>query len=142
MKGETSKNFLVVQEIKTDCDNDTLLIKVAPAGPTCHKGKYSCFGEENVNPRGELFGLFETIQDRQKKMPRGSYTASLFKAGTGKISLKVAEEALEVIQAANKQTKNRLTEETVDLLYHLFVLLADKKISIAEIEKEIRKRKK
>ena len=142
MKGETSKNFLAVQEIRPDCDNDTLLIKVRPAGPTCHQGEYSCFGEENRDGSGELLGLFDTIQDRKEKMPKGSYTASLFRAGLEKISLKVAEESLEVIQAANKQTKKRLIEETVDLFYHMFVLLAEKKISLGEIGTEIKKRKK
>ena len=142
MKGETSKNFLAVQEIRPDCDNDTLLIKVRPAGPTCHQGEYSCFGKENRDGSGELLGLFDTIQDRKEKMPKGSYTASLFRAGLEKISLKVAEESLEVIQAANKQTKKRLIEETVDLFYHMFVLLAEKKISLGEIGTEIKKRKK
>jgi len=75
-------------------------------------------------------------------MPKGSYTASLFRAGLEKISLKVAEESLEVIQAANKQTKKRLIEETVDLFYHMFVLLVEKKIFLGEIGTEIKKRKK
>ena len=75
-------------------------------------------------------------------MPAGSYTVSLFRAGKDKIALKVSEEALEVIQAFQKQTKKRLTEEAVDLLYHLFVLLVDRKIKIAEIESEIKKRQK
>ena len=142
MKGETSGNFLKVLEILPDCDRDVVLIKSLPAGPTCHTGAYSCFGVSDENKNSELLELFETIQERRKNMPRGSYTASLFKSGTDKILLKVAEEALEVIQAANKETKKRLVEETADLIYHLFVLLANKRISLREIGAELQKRKK
>ena len=86
--------------------------------------------------------LFFTIASRKEKLPKGSYTASLFKAGLDKISLKVAEESLEVVHAAQKQTQKRLVEETVDLLYHLFVLLADKNVTLEQVESEIKKRKK
>ncbi len=142
MKGEKSKNVLNVLEIKLDCDNDSLLIKAKPSGPTCHTGDYSCFSESKNNVKSELYELFKTIQGRKEKMPKKSYTTSLFQEGLNKISLKVAEEALEVIQAADKETKKRLTEETVDLIYHLFVLLVDKKINLSEIEDEIKKRQK
>lgn len=140
MKGETSKNVLNLVEIKPDCDSDALLIKVRPSGPTCHTGDYSCFNESK-NPN-ELMGLFATIQDKKITMPKGSYTASLFKAGLDKISLKVAEEALEVVQAAQKETKVRLIEESADLLYHLFVLLINQNIQIGEVEGELARRKK
>lgn len=140
LKGETSKNFLDLIDAKTDCDGDTLLIKARPVGPTCHKGDYSCFGEsKKIDALSELF---KTIRDRKEKMPKKSYTTSLFKAGLDKISLKVAEEALEVVHAAQKQTKKRLVEETADLIYHLFVLLASKNIEIYQISKEIKKRGK
>lgn len=139
-KGETSGNFLNLESIKADCDRDVLLVRAQPVGPTCHTGAYSCFGEKPM--KNILTELFRAISERKKNMPKGSYTVSLLKAGTEKISLKVAEEALEVIQAANKQTKRRLAEETVDLLYHLFVLLVDKKVDLTEIEAEIKKRKK
>ena len=85
--------------------------------------------------------LAAVIAERKKKMPAGSYTASLFKAGIGKITAKVKEEAFEVVKAAKKETEKRLTEETVDLVYHLLVLLAEKNISLSEIGKEIRKRR-
>ena len=86
--------------------------------------------------------LFGVIEDRKKNAPKNSYTAFLFKGGVPAISQKVEEEALDVIQAAKKETKQRLIEETVDLIYHTFVLLVQKKISLADIEKEIQKRRK
>lgn len=138
MKGETSGNVLKIVDIKSDCDNDSLLVKVRPAGPTCHRGIYSCFRESKKT--NELSALFQIIQDRKAKMPRGSYTASLFRGGLDKISLKVAEEALEVVQAAQKQTKPRLIQETADLIYHLFVLLVKKKVELPQIVKELARR--
>ncbi len=140
MKGEVSKNILNVVDIKIDCDGDALLIKAKPSGPTCHTGSYSCFGEkEGV----EMFSdLFAVIEDRKKNSPKGSYTASLFKGGVNAIAAKVEEESLEVIKAAKKETKKRLIEETVDLIYHTFVLLVQKKITLGDIGKEIRKRRK
>ena len=140
MKGEESGNVLNVVEIKTDCDDDALLVKARLVGPTCHTGDYSCFKETPGG--GELSTLFNTIQERKETMPEGSYTASLFKAGLDKISLKVSEEAMEVVHAAQKQTRERLIEESADLLYHLFVLLAEKKISLADVEAELKKRSK
>ena len=140
MKGETSGNTLKVLSIKTDCDNDTLLIKASPAGPICHTGKMTCFSENAKSD--SIKDLFATILSRKNKLPKNSYTASLFKAGLDKITLKVAEESLEVIQAAQKQTQKRLIEETTDLLYHLFVLLAEKNVSLGQIESEIKKRNK
>lgn len=140
MKGETSGNELKLVEIKIDCDNDALLIKAKPSGPTCHTGTYSCFGEDFKLP--ELTKLFEVIQDRKNKLPKNSYTTSLFKAGLDKMSLKVTEEALEVVHAAQKETQKRLIEESIDLLYHLFVLLVEKDISLKQVEKEINKRSK
>ena len=140
MKGETSQNTLKVLDIKLDCDNDTLLIKALPKGPICHTGDMTCFSEI---PKSDLIrDLFSTIISRKQKLPKGSYTTSLFKAGLDKISLKVAEESLEVIHAAQKQTQKRLIEETADLLYHLFVLLAEKNVSLEQVESEIKKRSK
>ena len=140
MKGELSKNTLTVINIKPDCDNDTLLIKVLPQGPTCHTGDTTCFKEESENY--SFKELFDTISDRKVKLPQKSYTTTLFKAGLDKISLKVAEESLEVIHAAQKETKQRVIEETVDLLYHIFVLLAEKDIALEDVETEIKKRSK
>lgn len=140
MKGETSKNTLNVLNIKLDCDNDTLLIKALPKGPICHTGDMTCFSE--IPKNDSIRDLFATIIDRKKKLPKNSYTTSLFKAGLDKISLKVAEESLEVVHAAQKQTQKRLIEETTDLLYHLFVLLAEKSVSLEQVESEIKKRNK
>ena len=140
MKGEVSKNILSVVTISVDCDGDSLLIKAKPSGPTCHTGDYSCFGEkEGMEMFSELFGV---IEDRKKNAPKNSYTAFLFKGGVPAISQKVEEEALEVIQAAKKETKQRLIEEAVDLFYHTFVLLVQKKITLGDIGKEMRKRRK
>src|SRR3989344_3237674 len=139
MKGETSGNTLGLVEIKPDCDNDALIVKVKPTGPACHTGVYSCFGEKPESDA--LAELFKVIQDRKKLMPKNSYTTSLFKQGVDKISLKVAEEALEVVQAAQKETKKRLIEESVDLVYHLWTLLVSKDVSLESVSKEIKKRK-
>lgn len=136
-KGETSGNFLEVVEIKQDCDTDTLLILANPVGPTCHKGTQSCFGESAFG----IAELYQTIQVRAKTMPKGSYTAFLLKKGLKKICAKVKEESAEVIKAATKETKQRLIEESVDVLYHLFVLLVSKKVTLEDLSREVRRRK-
>lgn len=139
-KGESSGNYLEVVSIKKDCDSDTLLILAKPQGSTCHKGKYSCFGEKNVSVTF-LNGLFELIKDRKNKMPKKSYTASLFNKGLNEILKKVGEESVETIIAAKSESKKRLIEESGDLLYHLLVLLAEKNIGLNEVIKELVKRK-
>ena len=139
-KGETSGNILKIVDIKVDCDFDALLIKANPTGPTCHLGRNSCFDYEFAPDR--LRKLFTVIEGRKKDMPDKSYTAELFRAGADKISLKVSEESMEVIQAAQKESRERLIEESVDLIFHLFVLLAEKKVSLFEVEVEIEKRMK
>ncbi|MEK9165568.1 MAG: bifunctional phosphoribosyl-AMP cyclohydrolase/phosphoribosyl-ATP diphosphatase HisIE [Patescibacteria group bacterium] len=139
-KGETSGNFLNVIKIKTDCDSDCLLIKVKPQGLTCHKGKYSCFGEKPAESCQFLFFLFDLIKERKKTLPAKSYTASLFNQGLEKILEKIDEEAGEVQKAAKEESKKRLIEEGADLLYHLFVLMAEKRITLQEIVKELQKR--
>ncbi|HEV7423896.1 MAG TPA: bifunctional phosphoribosyl-AMP cyclohydrolase/phosphoribosyl-ATP diphosphatase HisIE [Candidatus Paceibacterota bacterium] len=140
MKGEKSKNNLKVLDIRLDCDNDTLLIKALARGPICHTGDTTCFSE--IPKNDSVRDLFTMIMNRKQKLPKKSYTTSLFKGGLDKISLKVAEESLEVIHAAQKQTHKRLTEESVDLLYHLFVLLAEKNVTLEQVESEITKRSK
>ena len=134
-KGETSGNTLQVKAIKLDCDNDTLLVKAIRIGPVCHTGDISCFKEDEAID--EIRDLFSTIEKRKNDLPENSYTAALFKAGLDRIALKVAEESLEVIQAATKGAKQRVVEEAVDLLYHLFVLLVEKGVSIKQVDKEI-----
>lgn len=135
-KGEKSGNFLEVIDIKTDCDADTIFITAKPAGPTCHTGTQSCFGDN-------VFGfeeLYQTMQARAQIMPEGSYTAFLLKKGLKKICAKVKEESAEVLKAATKETKQRLIEESVDVLYHLFVLLVFKSITLADLYKEMARR--
>ena len=139
-KGESSGNYLEVVDVKIDCDNDSLLILAKPRGPTCHKGKYSCFGEENISVTF-LNKLSELIKDRKSKMPEKSYTASLFDKGLDEIIKKVGEESVEVIVAAKSETRKRLIEESGDLLYHLLVLLAQKDIELDEVIKELVRRK-
>lgn len=139
-KGETSGNTLHVEKILTDCDQDTLLIKVRPKGPTCHIGDDTCFKEQNCGDA--ITKLFSVIEDRKKRPREGSYTCSLFKQGFPKICAKIAEESEEVIRAAKTETKQRLIEESVDVLYHLFVMLAFKEVLLEDIEAEILKRRK
>jgi len=139
-KGETSDNKLKVTKILLDCDNDTLLIKAKPSGPTCHTDKYTCFNEDReTNPITELFN---TIEERRINLPKNSYTTSLFLGGTNKIIGKVMEETTEVIKASITETKKRLIEEAIDLLYHFFVLLSAKNIKLEDIFKEVKRRKK
>lgn len=141
MKGETSGNYLNLVKIVPDCDGDVLLIQVLPTGPTCHTGEESCFGLEFTG-QAVIDKLFSIIEDRKFKMPKGSYTTSLFRGGLFKICGKVAEESGEVIKAATKESKQRVIEESVDLIYHLFVLLVEKQIKISEVYREIKKRQK
>lgn len=131
-KGETSGNFLMVEEVRSDCDNDSILVLARPAGPTCHTNERSCFGEKSRGV-GFLGKLFDVIQSRKVMMPEGSYTTSLFKGGIEEILAKVEEESEEVIRASREETQARLVEETGDLLYHLMVLLVEKKISLDDV---------
>ncbi|HBB02342.1 MAG: bifunctional phosphoribosyl-AMP cyclohydrolase/phosphoribosyl-ATP pyrophosphatase, phosphoribosyl-ATP pyrophosphohydrolase / phosphoribosyl-AMP cyclohydrolase [Candidatus Peregrinibacteria bacterium GW2011_GWF2_38_29] len=141
MKGETSGSILAFISAKFDCDNDAILIKAVPAGPTCHTGKTSCF-EDEPDYLYFLKKLFELIKSRKKLMPKNSYTSYLFKKGLNKMCAKIKEESGEVILAAKKETKKRLIEESSDLLYHLMVLLASKKVDLKSIIEELQKRNK
>lgn len=137
-KGETSGNYLSVVSITEDCDNDTFLIKVIPAGETCHKGTYSCFGEKE--PSGFLHELQGVIQSRKENPSEKSYTTELFKKGTKKIAQKVGEEATEVILEAMDGKKDLLIEESADLLYHFLVLLADQGLKLEDVEAKLMER--
>lgn len=140
-KGETSGNFLRLVSIQNDCDNDTLLVKAHPCGPTCHKGTDTCWGEENrLNPMEFLSELQDFIDKRRKDMPKGSYTTSLFKKGVNKIAQKVGEEAVETIIEATNGSSEKLIYEASDMLYHLIVLLADKGLRIEDVALELAKR--
>jgi phosphoribosyl-ATP pyrophosphohydrolase/phosphoribosyl-AMP cyclohydrolase len=139
-KGETSGNTLEVISMATDCDNDTLLILAKPKGPTCHTGSYSCFGIGKPSGLEFLHELYDLIVSRKKELPINSYTASLFNEGLGKILEKIEEESGEVLQAAKNETRTRLIEESADLLYHWFVLLVKKNISLNDIIQELQRR--
>lgn len=140
-KGETSGNFLEMVDIMVDCDNDTLLVKVNPAGPTCHKGTDTCWGEKNeVNPLLFLTYLQDFINTRHEEMPEGSYTTSLFKDGINRMAQKVGEEALEAVIEACNGTNGRLIYEGADMIYHLIVLLTSKGLRIEDLAKELQVR--
>lgn len=139
-KGETSGNFLKVVDIKLDCDQDTLLIKVIPAGPVCHTGADTCWNEENDNPIMFLSDLQRFIEKRHKEMPDGSYTTSLFKDGCHRMAQKVGEEALESVIEAIAGNNERLIYEASDMIYHLIVLLTSKGLSIEDLAKELQER--
>lgn len=140
-KGETSGNCLHLVSIKSDCDNDTLLIQAHPDGPTCHTGTDTCWGEENrPNPLLFLSELSDFIEKRHKEMPEGSYTTSLFKDGLNRMAQKVGEEALELVIEATNGTNDRLIYEGSDMLYHLIVLLTGKGLRIEDMARELMER--
>ena len=143
-KGETSGNYLNLVDMKIDCDNDTLLVKVHPDGPTCHTGTDTCWGEENSPQQSSallfLGELHSFIDRRREEMPEGSYTTSLFNKGVNKIAQKVGEEALETVIEATNGTTDHLVYEASDLLYHLLVLLTEKGLRIEDVATELHKR--
>jgi phosphoribosyl-ATP pyrophosphohydrolase/phosphoribosyl-AMP cyclohydrolase len=142
-KGEESGNFLKVVSIQPDCDKDTLLIKVNPVGPVCHKGTDTCWGEEN---KSEDVMFLKQLQDfidkRKKEMPLGSYTTSLFEDGLARMAQKVGEEAIETVIEAMANNDKRLLYEASDLVYHLIVLLSHKGMRIEDIARELKRRHK
>jgi phosphoribosyl-ATP pyrophosphohydrolase/phosphoribosyl-AMP cyclohydrolase len=140
-KGETSGHFLDLVSMQIDCDNDTLLVKAIPNGPTCHTGTDTCWGEDNdMNPLLFLTELQDFINKRKEEMPEGSYTTSLFTKGINKIAQKVGEEALETVIEATNGTNDHLVYEASDLLYHLLVLLTEKGLRIEDVASELQKR--
>lgn len=139
-KGETSANYQYVKDIKIDCDNDTLLLLVDPAGPACHTGNKSCFYRKIDNDFYKK--LYEIIVDRKKNPKEESYTSSLLKKGIDRIAKKIGEEASEVIIAGKNEDKEEIIYETADLIYHLFIMLVLYDIKISDIEKELEKRHK
>jgi len=137
-KGETSQHFLIVDEILQDCDNDTLLIKAIPKGPTCHTGSTSCFGEETA--KGFIYTLEKVIHQRIEDKQENSYTHKLFQKGINKIAQKVGEEAVELIIEAKDENEELFKNEASDLLYHLLILLKSKALSFEDIEKVLQNR--
>ena len=140
-KGETSGNYLHVKDIQVDCDNDTLLVKATPDGPTCHTGADTCWGEENIQaPLLFLSELQDFIEKRHEEMPEGSYTTSLFRDGLNRMAQKVGEEALEAVIEAVNGTDERFIYECSDMFYHLIVLLTSKGLRIEDIARELQVR--
>ncbi|QBA64210.1 bifunctional phosphoribosyl-AMP cyclohydrolase/phosphoribosyl-ATP diphosphatase HisIE [Muriicola soli] len=140
-KGEESGNFLHVEDIRPDCDNDTLLIKVLPQGPTCHKGTDTCWGTENKATYGFLSELENIIANRQNNA-RGdkSYVASLFESGINKIAQKVGEEAVEVVIEAKDTNDELFLNESADLLFHYLILLRAKGFDLHAVAEVLQKR--
>ena len=137
-KGETSGNYLHVKSINIDCDNDTLLIKVKPDGPTCHTGSRSCFKTDyNQN---FILKLEDIIDDRYTNPKEGSYVNKLRGKGLNKIAQKVGEEAVETVIAALNETETDLINESSDLVFHLLVLLREKGLSLETIAKNLEER--
>ncbi|WP_303822275.1 bifunctional phosphoribosyl-AMP cyclohydrolase/phosphoribosyl-ATP diphosphatase HisIE [Apibacter mensalis] len=132
-KGETSHNYLWVKKIDIDCDDDTLLIKVSPEGPTCHTGSYSCFEEQNV--KGFVYKLQNIISQRIDEKVNGSYTYQLYQKGINKVAQKVGEEAVEVVIEAKDTDDVLFKNEAADLLYHYLILLKAKGFQLEDIEK-------
>jgi len=137
-KGETSGNFLEVEHILVDCDQDTLLIKAKPLGPVCHTGADTCFNEKNE--RWDLGSLEAVIKERKSNPVKGSYTSSLFEAGINKVAQKVGEEAVELVIEAKDNNKELFLNEAADLMYHYLVLLTEKGFALEDVMEILKKR--
>jgi len=138
-KGETSGNYLTVNNIQADCDNDTILIKATPKGPTCHKGSRSCFKDKTS--KGFIYDLEATISQRIDNNVANSYTNNLYCKGVNKVAQKVGEEAIELIIEAKDNNKVLFENEAADLLYHYLILLKIKGVNFEDIEATLAKRK-
>ena len=141
-KGEESGHFLNLIDIKNDCDHDTLLIRVKPQGPTCHKGTDTCWAESNTSQFGFLSTLENVITSRKNKPSESSYVASLFKKGINKIAQKVGEEAVEVVIESKDDNEKLFLDESADLLFHYLILLQAKGYTLKDVEKVLKERHK
>ncbi|MEZ8109003.1 bifunctional phosphoribosyl-AMP cyclohydrolase/phosphoribosyl-ATP diphosphatase HisIE [Vibrio splendidus] len=143
-KGETSGNVLQLQNMSLDCDNDTLLVKVNPNGPTCHTGTTTCWDgdKQEESQMVWLHQLEQLLAARKDADPESSYTASLYARGTKRISQKVGEEGVEVALAATSGDKAELVCESADLIYHLMVLLQDQGLSMNDVVNKLKERHK
>jgi phosphoribosyl-AMP cyclohydrolase / phosphoribosyl-ATP pyrophosphohydrolase len=139
-KGETSGNVLYVEQMLLDCDGDTVLIKARPAGPTCHTGADTCFGETNTTDDTFLHDLERIVIDRKQHPTPDSYTSSLFAKGINKIAQKVGEEAVELVIEAKDSNDDLFKGEAADLVFHVLVLLAQKNIALNEVITILRER--
>lgn len=138
-KGETSRNVLEARRLSLDCDGDTLLVEAMAAGPTCHKGSETCFGEAPLSPAW-LTLLENTIRQREQDGDAESYTFQLLKDGPAASARKVGEEAVELAVAALDEDGGRVADEAADLLYHLLVLLRARGIAFSEVVNVLRRR--
>ena len=139
-KGETSGNWLYVETIQADCDNDSILIKVRPAGPVCHTGSTSCFADETA--KGFVYKLEQVINQRIEDDNSESYTNKLYKKGINKMAQKVGEEAVELIIESKDNDIDLFKNEAADLIYHLLILLKAKGINLENIEEVLKERHK
>jgi phosphoribosyl-AMP cyclohydrolase / phosphoribosyl-ATP pyrophosphohydrolase len=136
-KGATSGNVQAVRALRLDCDGDTVLALVEPAGPACHTGERSCFHRGELQPGAPcetLPALERTLEQRARERPSGSYTVELLEAPS-LIGEKVMEEAEEVARAAREESDMRVDEEAADVLYHLLVLLRSRGRSLTDAER-------
>jgi phosphoribosyl-ATP pyrophosphohydrolase/phosphoribosyl-AMP cyclohydrolase len=138
-KGEESGNFLEVKEVLLDCDNDTLLVKGIPAGPVCHTGADTCWGEKNQTDNF-LYQLEKIIADRKNNPTEKSYTSSLFASGINKMAQKVGEEAVELVIESKDNNAELFLGEAADLLFHYLVLLKAKNFTLADVEEILKTR--
>lgn len=141
-KGEESGNFLMLESLAIDCDQDTLLVYAKPMGPTCHTGTDSCWGEENTADYGFLSELEAVIQDRKENPDDASYVNSLFKKGINKIAQKVGEEAVETVIEAKDDNDELFLSESADLLFHYLILLKAKGFGLSDVLGVLENRKK
>lgn len=139
-KGDSSGHVLNMVAVEPDCDNDALLVKARPHGPTCHQGTVSCFGHDDAPGLGFLGRLEGIVSQRRQAPPKDSYTARLFQKGVSKIAQKVGEEGVEVALAAKEEGSDELKEEAADLLYHLVVLLEFKGLHLQDAVDVLRQR--
>lgn len=143
-KGETSKNYQHIQNIKSDCDNDALIVEVIKDGPACHTGANSCFMNEIYEKENykdfSVYKLYELIKERKINNTEGSYTTYLFNSGIDKILKKIGEESSEVIIGAKNDNNEEIIYELADLFYHSLVLMVEKNITLNDIKDELTKR--
>ncbi|MFV0180450.1 bifunctional phosphoribosyl-AMP cyclohydrolase/phosphoribosyl-ATP diphosphatase HisIE [Empedobacter falsenii] len=138
-KGEESGNFLEVKSIAIDCDNDTILIKAKPYGPTCHTGSTTCFNE--ISNRGFVYELEQMINDRiDLAEDKDSYTYKLYNKGINKVAQKVGEEAVEIVIEAKDNNDDLFLGEAADLMYHYLILLKAKGFKLEDVENVLKSR--
>lgn len=140
VKGETSDNFLLLDDVFIDCDQDTILIMATPCGPTCHTGSTSCFANQELPPLSHIGMVDKVIQDRITNPTPDSYTHKLISRGLNKVAQKVGEEAVEVVIAALAETREDYLGEFTDLIYHSLVLLHAQGLNLSDVAEVIAER--